>query len=124
MMGTKRGASNQARGRFGEDVAVRYLSGIGFTVIDRNWRSSSGELDVIALDGGVLVICEVKTRTTEAFGGPLAAVTPTKLARIRRLAGEWIAEHPLAVDGMRIDVIGVTCPPRGAVDIAHLQAVG
>ncbi|MEI6621864.1 MAG: YraN family protein [Actinomycetes bacterium] len=123
-MGAGQGASNRARGRFGEDVAVRYLGSIGITVIDRNWRSPSGELDVVALEGGVLVVCEVKTRSTEAFGGPLAAVTPVKLARLRRLAGEWIAEHPLAVDGLRIDVIGVMCPPRGATDISHLRAVG
>ncbi|MEI8082742.1 MAG: YraN family protein [Actinomycetes bacterium] len=123
-MVTGQGASNQARGRFGEDVAVRYLSSIGLTVIDRNWRCASGELDVVALDGGILVVCEVKTRSTAAFGGPLAAVTPVKLARLRRLAAEWIAEHPLAVEGMRIDVIGVMCPPRGAADVSHLRAVG
>ena len=128
------GQAKQALGRYGEDLAVRFLIGEGLTVIDRNWRSPTGELDIIGLDarqsdlspGGdtVLVICEVKTRLSLQFGGPLVAVTPAKLARLRRLAGEWLDAHPISVDGLRIDVVGVTCPPRGRAKIEHLMAVG
>ena len=60
-------------GRYGEDVAARYLQDAGLVLIDRNWRGRSGEVDLVALDGAILVICEVKTRTSDQFGGPLAA---------------------------------------------------
>lgn len=110
-------------GRYGEDVAARYLQDCGLVLIDRNWRSSSGELDLIALDGGTLVVCEVKTRTSDAFGGPLAAVDARKLARLRRLSAEWLAEHPIGVDGMRIDVVGVSRQPRGPAKVQHIIGV-
>lgn len=110
-------------GRYGEDVAARYLQDCGLVLIDRNWRSSSGELDLIALDGAILVVCEVKTRTTDAFGGPLAAVDAKKLARLRRLTVEWLAEHPIGVDGMRIDVVGVSRQPRGPAKVQHIVGV-
>ncbi len=110
-------------GRYGEDVAARYLQDSGLVLIDRNWRGPSGELDLIALDGAVLVVCEVKTRSHDRFGGPLAAVTPDKLRRIRRLAAEWLAEHPLGVDGLRIDVVGVSRNSRGPARVQHIVGV-
>ncbi|MFA7265475.1 MAG: YraN family protein [Candidatus Nanopelagicales bacterium] len=110
-------------GRYGEDVAARYLQESGLVLIDRNWRGPSGELDLIALDGGVLVVCEVKTRTSDAFGGPLAAVDRRKLARLRVLAAQWLAEHPIGVDGMRIDVVGVWRNPRGPAKLQHIVGV-
>jgi putative endonuclease len=110
-------------GRYGEDVAARYLNDAGLEIIDRNWRGRSGEVDLVALDGTVLVVCEVKTRTNDEFGGPLAAVTPTKLRRLRRLAAEWLADHPIQVDGLRIDVVAVWRAPRGPAKIKHLVGV-
>ena len=110
-------------GRYGEDVAARYLQDSGLVLIDRNWRGPSGELDLIALDGSMLVICEVKTRSHDKFGGPIAAVTPDKLRRIRRLAAEWLAEHPIGVDGLRIDVVGVSRASRGPAKVQHIVGV-
>ncbi len=110
-------------GRYGEDVAARYLQDSGIVVLDRNWRGGSGEIDLVALDGAVLVICEVKTRTNDRYGGPLAAITHEKLARLRRLAGEWVAAHPCSVDGLRIDVVAIWRPARGAARVQHLVGV-
>lgn len=110
-------------GRYGEDIAARYLQDSGLVLIDRNWRGPSGELDLVALDGAVLVVCEVKTRSHDRFGGPLVAVTPEKLRRIRRLAAEWLADHPLGVDGLRIDVVGVSRNPRGPARVQHIVGV-
>lgn len=118
--------SAQARtalGRFGEDVAVRHLVGMGMTVLERNWRCDLGEIDVVARCGDVLVIVEVKTRATDTFGSPAEAVTARKAFRLRRLAARWLAEHPVSPAEVRIDVIGVVLPRRGAPQVDHLEAV-
>lgn len=63
-------------------------------MLARNWRSRQGEIDLIARRDGLLVFCEVKTRTNTAFGEPFEAVTRTKQMRIRRLAAEWLRDRP------------------------------
>ena len=60
-------------GRCGEDEAVRHLQAAGYVVLGRNWRCELGEIDIVARDGDVLVICEVKTRSGLGFGTPLEA---------------------------------------------------
>src|SRR5665213_2169327 len=67
-----------ALGRYGEAFAADYLISAGMTVLDRNWRCRDGEVDIVAVEGDVLVICEVKTRRGVEFGTPLDAVTPAK----------------------------------------------
>ncbi|MSY98262.1 MAG: YraN family protein, partial [Actinobacteria bacterium] len=64
-----------ALGQYGEEVAARYLSGLGMKVIERNWRCEFGEIDIVASEGIALVVCEVKTRSSEAFGSPFEAIT-------------------------------------------------
>ncbi|MFC5998455.1 YraN family protein [Quadrisphaera sp. GCM10027208] len=122
--------AKDAVGRYGERVAVRHLLDLGYQVLDRNWRCSLGELDVVAVDDDCLVAVEVKTRRSLAAGHPLEAVTPAKLARLRRLLGVWLAEHADdPVRGrrwpqVRIDVVAVLRPARGAAVVDHVQAVG
>ncbi len=82
-----------ALGRYGEDLAVRRLTATGFSILARNWRRRDGEIDIVAADGDALVVCEVKTRRSGRFEHPMAAVTPRKAARLRRLAERWLAEH-------------------------------
>ncbi len=86
-------AYRQALGRWGEDRAVRWYRRQGFQLLDRNWRCSRGELDVIVQRGSVVAVCEVKTRSSLAFGLPAEAVGRDKQRRIRRLAAEWLAEQ-------------------------------
>jgi putative endonuclease len=115
-----------AVGAYGERLAARYLVESGMQILDRNWRCHLGEIDIVAMDGTCLVIVEVKTRRTIAFGAPVEAVTPVKAARLRRLAGCWLSEHRSQVDcaaDVRIDVIGVLRPSRGPAAIEHLVAV-
>jgi putative endonuclease len=86
-------------------------------VVARNWRSRSGEIDLIVRKDRLVVFCEVKTRTSERFGAPLEAVTPAKVRRLRRLAAEWLAaartseQRPLGPDmpdlDLRFDVASV-----------------
>ncbi|PZS36559.1 MAG: YraN family protein, partial [Pseudonocardiales bacterium] len=69
-------------GRSGERVAAEHLQRLGFDVLERNYRTRWGELDLVAYDGRTLVFCEVKARTSDAFGAPFEAVTGIKRARI------------------------------------------
>ncbi|RKN06668.1 YraN family protein [Streptomyces radicis] len=120
-------------GRFGEDLAVRRLRETGMTVLERNWRCRGGEIDIVAQDpperGGALAVCEVKTRRGGAFQHPMAAVTPDKIARLRRLADWWLSERWLAVHGepppggVRIDMVGVLLPERGGPEVEHVRGV-
>jgi putative endonuclease len=115
--------ANGVVGRYGEDVAARHLSDAGLVVLARNWRSRRGEIDIIARDGDVLVVCEVKTRRGEGFGTPLEAVTPSKAYRLRLLTGEWLAkERGLGpFKEIRFDVIGVLRPPSGPALVHHVK---
>ena len=83
-------AKKDGVGRYGERVAVRHVEARGWRVLDTNWRGSEGELDIVALDGDVLVVVEVKTRSGLGYGHPAEAVTPRKLTRIKRLTGQWL----------------------------------
>ena len=111
-------------GQYGERLAARYLGERGMRVLERNWRCQHGEIDLIALDGTCLVVCEVKTRRSTAFGDPVEAVTWRKAARLRRLASAWLAAHDVRPDGVRIDVIGILRPADGPASLQHVRGVG
>lgn len=115
--------AKDAVGQYGENVAAARLVEAGWRVLDRNWRGTRGELDIVALDGTVLVVVEVKTRRGTRFGHPAEAVTAAKLARLRRLTGEWIATHRARASGVRIDIVAVTLPRSGAAHVEHLRGV-
>ena len=113
-------------GAYGERLAARYLARRGLQVLERNWRCAQGEVDIVALDGDCLVVCEVKTPPGPSFGDPVEAVTWRKAARLRRLAACWLAEHPGQVSGVgdvRVDVVGVLRPRTGPARVEHLVAV-
>lgn len=83
----------------------------GYAILDRNWRRTGlGEIDVVACRGDVLVICEVKTRSSDRFGSPAHAVTAAKQARLRRLAVAWAREHQVSTRVIRFDVATVIGP--------------
>jgi putative endonuclease len=104
--------AGDALGAWGERHAARWYAAHGFTVVDRNWRAPdrSGELDLVLARGDLLVICEVKTRSSAAFGSPAEAVTVRKQQRLRRLAAAWLAVHGGGWREVRFDVAAV----RGA----------
>ena len=113
-------------GALGENLAVEHLTSLGLQVLDRNWRCRYGELDIIAADGATrtAVFVEVKTRTSDLFGGVEQAVTPEKVRRLRRLAGLWLAGQDGSWATVRIDVIGVRIGRQRSPEITHVQAVG
>lgn len=107
-------------------MAVDHLTSLGLRVLTRNWRCRYGELDVIAADdeARTVVFVEVKTRTSDQFGGVVQAVTPLKVRRLRRLAGLWLAAQDGSWAAVRIDVIGVRIGSRRIPEITHLAGVG
>lgn len=122
-------------GRIGEAMAVRHLEARGLVVVARNWRPHThdvrGELDIVAVEAGVLVACEVKARRGTAAGHPLEALTGDKIARLRRLAGAFLAETTDAAvrgarpAGVRVDAVAVSWPDGGGrAAIDHVEAVG
>ncbi|MFI9343759.1 YraN family protein [Streptomyces sp. NPDC052773] len=117
--------AHSALGRYGEELAARRLAEAGMTVLGRNWRAGrTGEIDIVARDGDVLVVCEVKTRRAGRFQHPMAAITPAKAGRLRRLAERWMQEHGGAPPGgVRIDLVGVVLPDRGAPVVEHVRGV-
>jgi putative endonuclease len=113
-------------GALGEQLAVDHLTALGWQVLDRNWRCRWGELDVVAVEPhrGMLVFVEVKTRSSDRFGGVEQAVTPQKVRRLRRLAGLWLSAHRGSWAELRIDVVGIRVGRGPTPELIHLEAVG
>lgn len=99
--------ANQAHGAFGEAAVARWYEQRGYAVLARNWRSRTGELDLVLGRDRQVVFCEVKARASQAFGSPFEAVTAAKQARLRRLAAEWLAVAGLGSREVRFDVAAV-----------------
>lgn len=108
-------AAKDELGKHGEQVAVDYLLAHDLQILDRNWRCPDGEIDVVAREGHTLVAVEVKTRSGRSHGTAFEAVTEAKVARLRRLAGRWLAEHQERFDAIRVDVVALE---RFAGDLA------
>ena len=83
-------------------------------MLARNWRCRDGELDLVLGRGDVIVFCEVKTRTSAAYGVPASAVTPAKQRRVRHLAMRWLDETGRRAPRLRFDV---ACVLDGAVEV-------
>ena len=116
--------AKDALGKRGEQAAVEFLKEAGMRILDRNWRCAMGEIDIVAVERRTLVVCEVKTRTSGAYGSPLESVKREKLVRLRRLAIAWVLAHGVLFDEVRVDVVGlVPARPRGFT-IEHLRGVG
>ncbi len=119
--------SNKIKGKYGEDIAAKYLIKKGYKIIERNYHFSRyGEVDIIAFDKGQLCFIEVKARTGDKFGAPLEAVTPSKLAKIHKCALSYLPKCPYGFKGFRIDVISIlwqdnTMP--GEPEITHIKNV-
>ncbi|MGA9160748.1 MAG: YraN family protein [Actinomycetota bacterium] len=103
-----------ARGRAGEDAALRVYERRGFALVARNWRCHLGELDLVVVRRDLLVFCEVKARSGPAFGGGYEAVTSSKRRRIRNLADAFLQGNGFERARMRFDVASVWLSARGS----------
>jgi putative endonuclease len=113
-------------GRAAERLVAERLAEAGWQLVGRNVRLPSGELDLVALDGSILVFIEVKAGRVGATRGPelpAHAVGRRKQLKLRRLAREWLAEGrgPSGVAGYRFDVVGVRFGPDGVADVDHVR---
>jgi putative endonuclease len=112
-------AQRKALGDFGERLAARELTRHGLVVLDRNWRCRQGEIDIVATDQGVLVVCEVKTRRGDRFGSAVQAITPEKASRLFRLGFAWCDAHGWQRAGMRLDVVTVVTARHRSPVVTH-----
>ena len=115
----------------GEELAVRYLTGLGWRVLERNWRCPAGELDIVAVDPGpgprpepVVVFCEVKCRSGLSFGQPLEAITAAKVAKLREVALHWLRAQSTSVAHIRFDGVGVLLCHDAPPIITHVPGIG
>ncbi len=107
-------------GERGEDYAARFLRRQGYRIIGRRVAVGRGDIDLVAIDGDTVVFVEVKTRTSAAAGGAVAAVDEAKQQRLRRLGQQYLKQHGLADHAVRFDVVAITWPSMDArPDVAH-----
>ncbi len=121
---TSIGAHNRAVGGYGERAAARLLLAEGMVLLDRNWRCEAGEIDLVLREDRILVVCEVKTRTSTRAGLPHEAVTEQKLARLRHLAARWQEERGVRATDVRVDLVAVLLRRRGAPLVDHVRGIG
>jgi putative endonuclease len=110
-------------GQLGEGLAAAHIAEQGMLILNRNWRCSVGEIDIVALDRDQVVIVEVKTRRSARHGPPFEAVTPIKMARLGRLGAAWLANRGGRVMRIRVDVIGVTVDRDGTATVEHRKGL-
>lgn len=117
------GQDSRLKGRWGEELAARYLRDKGFTVTAANWRSRFGEIDLIARDGACLCFVEVKLRRNAAYGSAAAFVDRRKQDRLRATAMLYLSRHPTELQP-RFDVIEIYAPQgenTAQPEIFHLE---
>ena len=100
-------SARQSLGAKGEAQAARWFQDNGYQVVDRNWRCREGEIDLIVRLRRTIVFCEVKTRSSDAYGLPAEAVTRAKRDRLRHLAAKWLAQSSIRPVGIRFDVAAI-----------------
>ncbi|MDX1416863.1 MAG: YraN family protein [Candidatus Promineifilaceae bacterium] len=105
--------NRQELGRYGEQIAAQYLEKQGFKILERNWRCSRGELDLVAEAGKVLVFVEVKTRSGRSFGLPEEALNYHKRKKLLQLGQYYLLEHDIEDIEWRIDIVAIELDQSG-----------
>jgi putative endonuclease len=114
--------NRQSLGNHGEDIAATYLTQLGYSIIERNFRIRYGEIDIVAKDGSTLVFVEVKTRRGRQYGLPEEAVTPRKIREIIQTSEFYCLKHPEYQGLQRIDVIAIEIDANGETErIEHIK---
>jgi putative endonuclease len=118
--------ARRARGAAGEQAAAEMLTALGYEILERNFRTRYGELDIVAADGKCLVFCEVRARVgRQAIAQALESIGPGKRLQLRKMAREWFrlsaADRP-ATARTRFDAVAVALAPDGrALALEHVR---
>jgi len=102
-------------GQRGEQLAAEYLQAQGYTILARNWRCPSGEIDIVARHGDILVFVEVRARRAARYGTPEESITPRKRSKLVAAAYTYLQEAELTESNWRIDVVAIELASDGAV---------
>jgi len=102
-------------GDFGERVAASHLESKGYTILERNWATREGEIDIIASNRDTLIFVEVRSRRGGAMGKPEESITGRKAVHVRAAAAAYAQEHPEAPDNQRIDAVVIELDAKGRV---------
>lgn len=114
----------QSLGRWGEEIAAEYLSRLGYEILERNFRTPYGEIDLVTRIEGVIVFVEVKTRASKAFGRPEEAVTESKQVHLLDSAQSYLQTIPEFDGDWRVDVLAVEkVDNREEPEIVHFENV-
>ena len=110
-----RGPRRRRFGDFGERVAASHLEAKGYAILERNWASREGEIDLIASRGGNIVFVEVRSRQGRTMGGPEESINGRKASHMRAAAAAYSQQHPDAPENQRIDVVVIELDAKGRV---------
>jgi putative endonuclease len=110
----------KALGSKGEDLAIQFLKKKGYRIIDRNYKTSVGEIDIIARDGNTIVFVEVKTRTDDSFGYPFEAVNKKKRQKLKNLALLYL-KRQVKESPVRFDVLSIFYADGREREIEHIK---
>ncbi len=122
--GTRIGAARSLSGRIGEDEAARWMEAGGFRLLERNWRCREGELDIIAVEGGSLVVTEVRSlRQGSRFGTALESIDARKQHKVRKIARQYLSQKGWLEKTVRFDAAAVTLDPAGIrpIEVAYVR---
>ena len=111
---------NKSVGLRGEEIAVAYLKGKKYAILERNFSCKGGEVDIVARDGGTLVFVEVKSRRSQSYGPPQLSVTPFKQRQISKAALTWLAKNRPQDTSARFDVIAILLAGDGRHKVEHI----
>ncbi len=116
-------SNNKITGNKGEELAAEYLVNKRFLIVERNFRTRFGEIDIICYDGPILVFVEVKTKIGHDFGEPEEMVNKSKIGKIKRMGEVYLQDKGIVV-GCRVDVVAIVLNTKGEVErMEHYQAV-
>jgi putative endonuclease len=109
--------------RLGEEIATKFLTKKGYQIVDRNFRKGYGEIDIVATHNNVLVFVEVKTRTTNLYGGAIEAISYQKLQKLIRTCQYYKMLHPKLPQSLRIDAILIDLENNEVKNINHIENI-
>jgi putative endonuclease len=108
----------------GQRAAEQYLKGCGFRILDHDWKCPDGEINIVAVERNMLVVCDLRRCSGTRYGTPLETMSQAKCRRLRRLAVCWLNAHGVRFEQIRIDVVGLLYEGSGGFTIEHIRGVG